>query len=98
MAAALVVLGVAAPAARAATEPVGGCHNGLTLATVKEMAAATYGVLVDHVTFPTVKSWAAFIDQADKNGDNYVCYTVGKPVHGHGDAQLIHWDDNKWPR
>jgi len=84
-----------APAARAERQPGGGCSATLTLATVDAMAAATHQFVADQTTFPTVASWAAFIDQnVDLNDDDLVCYKVSKPIHGHGDFRRItHIDD-----
>lgn len=94
---ALALLAVGAPQAQAVPEPVGGCNNDrFTLALVADAANDTYFFVLDRETFPRVESWAAFLDALDANNDGFICWKLGKPNHGHGDARRIFHGDNKF--
>jgi hypothetical protein len=89
-----VALGLAAPVAQAKA-PSGDCGTAFTLATIADMAEATWPILVDHVTFPTPGDWAVLVDSVDKNSDDLVCYRVHeKHVPGHDGAQVVSAHDN----
>ena len=63
-----------------AAEPVGGCGNGWTLATASATANATFQYLSpeNQALFGDEDGFATAILEVDKNGDQYVCYKVGK--------------------
>jgi hypothetical protein len=92
------LLAVGVPAAQAAPQAGGGCQTDQwTVATIAATGTATYEILLDKVTYPTEESWTAVVAQQDKNGDGYLCYSIGNFNKGHGGIRFV-YEDNKFQR